>query len=61
MVSTSANISGRPSAKFFADIASGIIAEVDYVCRERRDDRTETEPSRIVKVENDGTVKILRP
>lgn len=61
LVSTSANISGRPSAKFFADIASGIIAEVDYVCRERRDDRTETEPSRIVKVENDGTVKILRP
>ena len=60
VVSTSANISGHPAAHFFADIEQEILDGVDYICRFRRDDDTPAEPSSIIKLNGDGTFKIIR-
>ena len=61
IVSTSANISGEPTARFFNEISPQILAQADYVCRFRRDDDCPHEPSSIIKINNDGTFKIIRP
>ena len=61
IVSTSANISGHPSAHFYAEIEQEILDGADYVCRFRRDDDCPAEPSSIIKINNDGTFKIIRP
>ena len=60
LVSTSANISGRPSPKSFADIDKEILDGVDYVVEVRRDEKGEAAPSKIIKVGNDSVVKIIR-
>ena len=60
VVSTSANISGQPPAKTFAEIPQEIIDGVDYVALYRRDDNTTHRPSSIVKLQQDGQVKIIR-
>ena len=60
IVSTSANISGHPTAHFYHEIEEGILSGVDYICRFRREDETPHEPSSIVKVNNDGTFVIIR-
>lgn len=60
LVSTSANISGQPTAHFFYEIAQEIINGADYVCRFRREDETPFEPSTIIKVNADGTFRIIR-
>ena len=60
IVSTSANISGQPTARFFHEIAQEILDGADYVCRFRRDDETPHEPSSIIKVNGDGTFVIIR-
>ena len=61
IVSTSANISGQPTAHFYHEISQEIINGVDYVCQFRRDDDSPHEPSSIIKLNEDGTFKILRP
>lgn len=60
VVSTSANISGQPSPKFFREISSEIINGVDYVATYRRDDIEPHAPSCIIKLSNSGEVKIIR-
>ena len=60
VVSTSANISGKPSPKSFADIDKEILDGVDYVVEVRRDEKGETAPSNIIKIGNDSVVKIIR-
>lgn len=60
IVSTSANISGQPSAPTFADISDEIKRGVDYVVTFRQDDTTAVKPSSIIKLSSDGTFKILR-
>ena len=60
IVSTSANISGHPTAHFYHEIEQEILDGADYVCRFRRDDETPCEPSTIIKVNTDGTFKIIR-
>lgn len=61
IVSTSANISGHPSAPFFAQIEKEILEGADYVCQFRRDDDCPHEPSSIIKVNSDNTFQIIRP
>ena len=61
IVSTSANISGHPSAPFFAQIEKEILDGADYVCKFRRDDDCPHEPSSIIKVNSDNTFQIIRP
>ena len=60
IVSTSANISGHPTAHFFHEIEEAILQGADYVCRFRREDETPHEPSSIIKVNTDNTFKIIR-
>lgn len=60
IVSTSANISGEPVARIFAEIANAIKQGVDYIVHYRRDDKTIYEPSSVIRWEN-GNVTVLRP
>ena len=61
LVSTSANISGHPTARFFHEIEKDILEGADYVCRFRREDNCPHEPSSIIKIHADGTFQIIRP
>ncbi len=61
IVSTSANISGESSPKFFEDISQEIIDGVDYVVQYRQKDRAVAPPSQIIKLSVDGQVKVIRP
>ena len=60
IVSTSANISGHPSARFFHEIEQAILEGADYVCLFRREDETPHQPSTIIKVNADNSFKIIR-
>jgi len=60
IVSTSANISGQPTAKTFADIDPTIVNGVDYAVEYRRSDMTPHQPSNIILLSRDGTFKIIR-
>ena len=61
LVSTSANISVHPTARFFHEIENEILEGADYVCRFRREDDCPHEPSSIIKIHADGTFQIIRP
>lgn len=60
IVSTSANISGQPSAAFFNDVSEEIISGVDYAVKYRQDDNTPSVPSSIIRWKN-GQALIIRP
>lgn len=60
IVSTSANISGQPTAKTFKEITGEIKNGVDYVVQHRQEDETISEPSSVIKWKN-GQVIIIRP
>ena len=54
IVSTSANVSGEPSPRFFDEISPEIIAGVDYVVNYRREDKTPAQPSSIIRLGTGG-------
>ena len=60
IVSTSANISGQASPKFFAEISDEIKKAVDHVAAWRQEDVTPAQPSQIIKWNNDGTRTVIR-
>ena len=60
IVSTSANISGEPSPKCFADISPDIINAVNYVCTSRRNEDKNPPASNIIKLGTGGEVKVIR-
>lgn len=60
VVSTSANISGAPSPAIFSEISPEILDAVDYIAAYRRDDTTPATPSRIVRLDPEGQIEILR-
>ena len=59
IVSTSANISKKPTPKSFKEIDPSILDAVDYVVNLYHDKITNT-PSRIIKFDKDGSVKVIR-
>ncbi|MEZ4809207.1 MAG: L-threonylcarbamoyladenylate synthase [Allomuricauda sp.] len=59
IVSTSANISGEPTPKRFKDISPEILKGVDYVVN-LPDENQNPSPSSIIKLSNDGQVKVIR-
>ncbi len=61
IVSTSANLAGRPTPKAFCEIDSKLLEAVDYVCHSRRGENKPVPPSTIIKVSADGNFKIIRP
>lgn len=60
IVSTSANISGEPAAQNYMDISEEILNGVDYVCWSRRQEHKPHNPSSIIKLSENGEVKIIR-
>jgi len=60
IVSTSANISGMPSPKFFKEISEDIKTGVDHIVQHRQDNETAAGPSSLIRWHN-GNMTILRP
>lgn len=60
IVSTSANISGKPAARCFSEIDATLLQSADYVVAYRRDDNSRPQPSSIIKISDDATFKIIR-
>ncbi len=59
IVSTSANISGEPTPKSFKEIAPEVLKGVDYVVNLQREKICD-KPSSIIKLSNNGVVKVIR-
>ena len=60
IVSTSANISGKPTPMTFSEISSDIKNGVDYVCRFRQKEKNNSKPSNIIKVTRGNVIKVIR-
>lgn len=60
VISTSANISGKASPANFEEIDQDLLKKADYVVKYRRDDRRKFNPSPVIRVENNGVIKIIR-
>ena len=60
IVSTSANISGKPAPKFFKEISDETKNGVDFIVHYKQQDESSAEPSSLIKWDN-GNVTILRP
>ena len=59
IVSTSANISGEPTPKSFAEISQPILKGVDYVVNLQKE-KIATKASTIIKVEQNGEIQVIR-
>ncbi len=59
IVSTSANISGEVAPSNFEEIGQDILDGVDYIVNLPQSNNT-VKPSTIIKIKNDGTVKVIR-
>jgi L-threonylcarbamoyladenylate synthase len=60
LVSTSANFSGRPSPGNFSDIEQAMLDKVDFIVKYRQNDRSIKVSSPVIKINSDGTIKIIR-
>jgi L-threonylcarbamoyladenylate synthase len=60
VVSTSANISGQPAPRCFAEISEEIKGAVDYICSSRQDEPPTQTASSIIKLGSGGEVTIIR-
>jgi L-threonylcarbamoyladenylate synthase len=60
IVSTSANISGHPTARTFADIEEEVKQAVDYIVPLRQDETALPAPSGIIKLGDGGLVQVIR-
>lgn len=59
LVSTSANFSGEKTPQSYAEIDPLILEGVDYVVNLHHDKKS-GKPSAIIKLKNDGSVKVIR-
>lgn len=60
IVSTSANISGEPSPRFFDEISEEVKNAVDYIVCYRQNDHKPASPSSIIKLGMGGEIEIIR-
>jgi L-threonylcarbamoyladenylate synthase len=60
LVSTSANISGHPTARTFADIEEEVKQAVDYIVPLRQEETSLPAPSGIIKLGDGGLVEVIR-
>lgn len=60
VVSTSANVSGKPTPRTFSEISQEIKDGVDYVCKFRRSDKAKAKPSAIIKITEGNVIKVIR-
>lgn len=60
IVSTSANVSGEPTARNFSEVSDAIRMGVDYIVRFRQEDKSEPQPSSIIKLGVHNEIKVIR-
>ena len=60
IVSTSANISGKPTPANFSQISESIKNAVDYVVNYRQNDISQPKPSSIIKLGKGNLIQIIR-
>jgi L-threonylcarbamoyladenylate synthase len=60
IVSTSANLSGSPAPRNFSEIDRNLTGKADYIVKYRQNDRSTNSASPVIKVNYDGTIKIIR-
>ena len=60
VISTSANYSDTPSPSDFSEIEDEIIRSADYVVKYRQTDINKKTPSSIIKIDDNGVIKIIR-
>ncbi|MEN8230808.1 MAG: L-threonylcarbamoyladenylate synthase [Bacteroidota bacterium] len=61
IVSTSANFSGEPPPDVYSKIEPGIKEAVDLVVNWKQDANNPSIPSAILRLNSNGTIKVLRP
>ena len=61
IVSTSANISGKPSPSLFSEIEPQLLKFIDYVVNWRQEETSPTNPSTILKLDEHGEITVIRP
>jgi L-threonylcarbamoyladenylate synthase len=61
LVSTSANSSGHPPPGLFHEIEPEILEAVDYVVAYRQDDNSTSAPSSIIRISEQGDIRVIRP
>ncbi|MDQ1297360.1 MAG: L-threonylcarbamoyladenylate synthase [Bacteroidota bacterium] len=60
LISTSANISGKPFPAHFGEIDDDVIRSADYVVKYRQKDRQRHSVSPVIKFDKNGVLKIIR-
>ena len=60
VVSTSANLSGEPTPRYFAEINPEIVEAVDYVVNYKQLEKGTPKPSSIIKLTENGVVTVIR-
>lgn len=60
LVSTSANLSSEPTPAVFTEIPSYILDGVDYIVNLHQNERIRGKSSTVIRLKNNGEVKILR-
>lgn len=60
IVSTSANISGENSPRFYKEISPAILNAVDHVVKWRQEDENAAAPSRIIRWLGGGEYRVIR-
>ena len=60
LVSTSANISGEPYPLFFDEISEVLKKGVDYIVPYRQQERSESAPSAIIRLDDEGKISFIR-
>ena len=60
LVSTSANISGTGSPRFFDEVLDPVKNRVDHIVQWRQDDKKAAQPSQLIRWNKDGSFTVLR-
>ena len=60
IISTSANVSGEKTPIDFSSISDSILEGVDFIVNYRQNENTKQQASNIIKLKNNGVIKIIR-
>ena len=60
IVSTSANFSGEKSPMSFSEISPLLIKQVDAIAEENREQKSQWKGSSVIRVWQDGRIKVIR-
>ena len=60
LVSTSANKAGEPTPAVYSEVDAAILRGVDHVVNWRQDDESRAQPSRMVRLGEDGQLEVVR-